>query len=203
MNTKDLRYIKTEELIRSAFLNLAERTTIENIHIKDICAEAKISRNAFYGHYESKYELLERICKDASENMLSSLTEETVQNLRENLMYGVTEWCIQVVYEHRDLMRVLSKSSPAHFQKIIRYVFIESTLKELYTGTENIQKNIILKMSEAYISDALTSIIQIWLEDPSTISVRDLAKFLHSISHHAAAFFYAKLDENKNIKRRK
>ncbi len=203
MNTKDLRYIKTEELIRSAFLRLAETNTFDNIHTKDICNEANISRNAFYGHYESKYELLEKICEDASKDMLSSLTEETVQNLRENLMYGVTEWCIQVVYEHRDLMRVLSKSSPAHFQKIIRYVFIESTLKELYTGTENIQKNIILKMSEAYISDALTSIIQIWLEDPSTISVRDLAKFLHSISHHAAAFFYAKLDENKNIKRRK
>ncbi len=203
MNTKDLRYIKTEELIRSALLRLAETNTFDNIHIKDICNEANISRNAFYGHYESKYELLEKICEDASKDMLSSLTEETVQNLRENLMYGVTEWCIQVVYEHRDLMRVLSKSSPAHFQKIIRYVFIESTLKELYTGTENIQKNIILKMSEAYISDALTSIIQIWLEDPSTISVRDLAKFLHSISHHAAAFFYAKLDENKNIKRRK
>ena len=203
MNTKDLRYIKTEELIRSAFLRLAETNKFENIHIKDICNEAKISRNAFYGHYESKYELLEKICEDASKDMLSSLTEETVKNLRENLMYGVTEWCIQVVYEHRDLMRILAKSSPRHFQAIIRNVFIESTLNELYTGTENIQKDIILKMSEAYISDALTSIIQIWLEDTSKISVRDLAKFLHAISHHAAAFFFARLDEHKNIRRRK
>ncbi len=203
MNIKDLRYIKTEELIRSAFLKLAEKNTIENIHIKDICAEANISRNAFYGHYESKYELLEKICEDASKEMLSSLTESTVQSLRENLMYGVTEWCIRVVYENRTLLKILAKSSPRHFQAMIRDVFIRSTLEKLYTGTEYIQKDMILKLSAAYITDALISIIQIWLEDTSKISVGELTEFLHAISHNAAAFFYSKMDENKNIKRRR
>ena len=203
MKTKDLRYVKTEDLIRDAFLSLAEKDTFENIHIKDICAKARISRNAFYGHYETKYQLLDRIIEDAENRMLESLTSEMIQNLKDNIMHGVSEWCIQVVYDNRDLLRILSGSAPDHFRAMIRHVFIDSTLKELYTGTDYIQKDVILRMSEAYISDALTSIIQIWLEDTSKISVSELTDLLYDISHTSAAFFYQKLDENRHIKRKK
>ena len=62
MSVHDLRYVKTEELIRKAFLSCCAEHTIEEIHTKDICAKARISRNAFYGHYENKYHSKTIVC---------------------------------------------------------------------------------------------------------------------------------------------
>ena len=77
MNKFDLRFQKTEELIINAFLKVAAGSSFEQIRIKDICAVAMISRNAFYAHYADKYELLESICESLKEKMILGLTPVT------------------------------------------------------------------------------------------------------------------------------
>ncbi len=64
MNSNDLRFIKTEENLKKALLSLMEKQQIEEISIKALCMEAKCSRNAFYQHYESKFNLYEAIMSD-------------------------------------------------------------------------------------------------------------------------------------------
>ncbi len=64
MNSNDLRFIKTEENLKKSMLRLIENKSIEDISIKELCIEAKCSRNAFYQHYETKFDLYEAILND-------------------------------------------------------------------------------------------------------------------------------------------
>lgn len=201
MSIHDLRYVKTEELIRNAFLSCCSENTIEDIHIKDICARARISRNAFYGHYENKYQLLEEVYADVRRRMLADLTPEIITNLSKDAMYGVSEWCIRSVHKNRSLLKILAKCSEGRFREMICSVFIDATLQAVFTHTEEIDRDIMLKMSKAYISDGLTSIILIWLNEPDQIDEKQLIDFLYDISHLSAAYFYRLLDKRPGISR--
>ncbi len=202
MNTQDLRYIKTEDLIIEAFLSCAAEYDIQDIHIKDICSRARISRNAFYSHYENKYQVLEAICRQTEERMIQALKPEIIRNLSNNFMYSTTEWCIRMICENRDFFRVLARCSETSLHDMIHRIFILETLNALYDNIEEIEKDPILKMSEAFITDSLTSSIMIWLKDPDPISREEFTAYLHEISHEAVGVFYRKLDESKVITRK-
>ncbi len=202
MSNNDLRYIKTEELIRNAFFACCSERTIEEIHIKDICAKARISRNAFYGHYENKYQLLEAVYKDVEKNMLEDLTPEIISSLSRDATYTVHEWCIRSVNRERDLLKILAKSSQPRFREMIHSVFIDGTLRAVFTNTELIDQDPSLRMSKMYIADGLVSIILAWLNEPEPIGEQELIDYLYDISHAAAAYFYRQLDSHPQISRR-
>lgn len=75
-NTKDLRILKTERAIHQAFFTLMKKNGFEKISVKDIADAAMISRNTFYLHYNDKYDLLERVCNDMIDNLMSHVFEE-------------------------------------------------------------------------------------------------------------------------------
>ncbi len=202
MTVKDLRYIKTEELIRNAFLSCCSERTIEEIHIKDICARARISRNAFYGHYDSKYSLLEAVYNEVEKRMIDDLNEEIISNLSKDAMYRTSEWCIRSVNKNRSLLKILAKCSETRFRDMVRRVFIDETLHAVFNRTELIEQDQVLKMSRACISDGLTSIIMIWLDEPDSLSEKELCDYLYDITHSAAGYFYKLLDNKEGISRK-
>ncbi|MBP3866605.1 MAG: TetR family transcriptional regulator [Eggerthellaceae bacterium] len=52
-NIEDLRYIRTEEAIRAAFMELVAETPVSSLTASALCRRAGISRNAFYLHHSS------------------------------------------------------------------------------------------------------------------------------------------------------
>lgn len=60
MKHKDIRFVRTEQVLMNVMLNLLEQKRFESITINDICEAASISRTAFYRHYEDKYSLVVR-----------------------------------------------------------------------------------------------------------------------------------------------
>lgn len=57
----DLRVLKTDELIRKAFLELLTEKEFTDISVKEIKIRARINRSTFYKHYEDKYLLRDSI----------------------------------------------------------------------------------------------------------------------------------------------
>ncbi len=53
----DLRVVKTEKIIREAFLKLREEQPLEKIKVKDICDQAMINKSTFYKHYTDVFDL--------------------------------------------------------------------------------------------------------------------------------------------------
>lgn len=56
----DKRVAKTINTITESFVKLLEHKTFDEITIKDICSEGKISRTTFYKHYNDKNEFIHK-----------------------------------------------------------------------------------------------------------------------------------------------
>ena len=203
MNTNDLRYIKTEDLIMDAFISCAHEYKLDDIHIKDICTRARISRNAFYGHYENKYQLMDSVFDRVRQNILDQLTPVLVHNLSMNVTHGITDWCIDAVYENRDVLLSLSHCSKEKFYELIRDVFIDATLDSIYENTQEIENDILLKMSKEFITTSLSAVILLWIENTDCLSKEEFTSFVYEITMQPIAYFYNRLDRSGVIRRRR
>lgn len=203
MNTNDLRYIKTEDLIVDAFISCAHKYELNDIHIKDICAKARISRNAFYGHYENKYQLMDSVFERVRQSILAQLTPALVHNLSMNVTHGITDWCIDAVYDNRDVLLSLSHCSKEKFYELIRDVFIDATLDSIYENTHEIENDILLKMSKEFITTSLSAVILLWLDHTDSLSKKEFTAFVYEITQQPIAYFYDRLDRSGMIRRRR
>ncbi|MBM7642679.1 TetR/AcrR family transcriptional regulator [Streptococcus loxodontisalivarius] len=71
--TTDLRISKTKDAIRSTFLNILAQKNFEQITVAELSKEANISRKTFYAHYLDKYDLVEKIEAEMSDEFSKRL----------------------------------------------------------------------------------------------------------------------------------
>ena len=70
MNKNDLRFQKTELLIKTTYFNLKKRGSTL-VKVKDLCDNAMINKTTFYAHYETIEHLHKAVCKDFVTKILS------------------------------------------------------------------------------------------------------------------------------------
>ena len=63
MNKNDLRFQKTELLIKNTYLSLKKRDSTP-VKVKDLCDTAMINKTTFYAHYETIEHLHKTVCMD-------------------------------------------------------------------------------------------------------------------------------------------
>ena len=68
---KDLRVVKTKNLLYQTLIDLMKDKTFEEIKVSDICSKAMINRSTFYAHYEDKYELLVDFISNLKEEFIN------------------------------------------------------------------------------------------------------------------------------------
>lgn len=68
-NKNDLRFIKTEKLIRDTYLALKQKGHAP-VKVNKLCETALINKTTFYTHYDTIEALHESVCKDTIEKML-------------------------------------------------------------------------------------------------------------------------------------
>ena len=62
MNKNDLRFQKTEMLIKKTYLTLKKRGS-SVVKVKDLCEKAMINKTTFYAHYETIDHLHKQVCE--------------------------------------------------------------------------------------------------------------------------------------------
>lgn len=73
MNYNDLRVLKTEKLIRSAFHDLAQEMPISKITVQELVKRAEINKTTFYAHY------------DTIQDLIDTLEQETIAYIVDNM----------------------------------------------------------------------------------------------------------------------
>ena len=73
-NAMDLRVIKTKKAIQGAFIQLIKEKGYQNVSVSEIALKAKINRNTFYLHYDTKDDLIKKMMFDLNEQIQNSLT---------------------------------------------------------------------------------------------------------------------------------
>jgi AcrR family transcriptional regulator len=69
----DLRIKKTEKAIRSAFYQLIQEKPIEKITVREISEIAEINKTTFYAHYDTIYDLIEKLEQETIEHIIEHL----------------------------------------------------------------------------------------------------------------------------------
>ncbi|MGT2756779.1 TetR/AcrR family transcriptional regulator [Streptococcus ovuberis] len=159
--TTDLRFERTEENIRTAFLGLLENEDYAKLSVTTICREARCSRNAFYQHYESKDHLYKAIVGEviaAIEDSCQPVVEH-LEEIGEAESRLFTNQILEAVYQKRELIRRLLQVSPLTFSYQLRQMFIDGNLlsAQLF-AQESVNHSYIY-----YLSGAFASFVEYWL----------------------------------------
>ena len=89
-NKKDLRVIKTENLLYATLIDLLKEKTFEEIKVSDICNKALINRSTFYAHYQDKYELVV--------GFISTLKSELAKAIKDNgSTFNTKEYYLEMI----------------------------------------------------------------------------------------------------------
>ena len=71
----DRRQMKTRQAIFNAFGCLLRKKRYENITVQEIIDEADVGRSTFYAHFETKDDLLKKMCTDIFDHVFGGATD--------------------------------------------------------------------------------------------------------------------------------
>ena len=67
----------TKQLLAQSFIELSQKHVVERITVDDITKNCGLSRQAFYYHFEAKYDLVSWIFSEMADSILNShITKE-------------------------------------------------------------------------------------------------------------------------------
>jgi len=177
-NTSDLRFKRTEKMLKEAFLELMEKGGFQRITIEELTQKAFISRKTFYLHYLDKYDMLNHI----EEELLNGIGQiiKPIPDMIKSAGYRMDEAAEQqhlklYIYlkEHAYLIRLLlsEKGDPVFINKIEGK--IRTTFEGGYPGS-------IWRIPASYLASlfaaANAGIIQEWVSGGTKETVDELAR---------------------------
>ncbi len=121
--SKDLRFIRSEQKLKEAFLNIIVKQDFDEITVLNLCKEANINRITFYQHYKDKYELLNDIFKDMQDEAVKNLPiREKENNLEKDPYKTVSNYLyyfVEALSKRINLVISISK----HYAGYIYFAF--------------------------------------------------------------------------------
>lgn len=177
-NKKDLRVIKTENLLYTTLVDLLKEKTFEEIKVSDICSKALINRSTFYAHYSDKYELVV--------GFINTLKEELAASIKNNgSTFNTKEYYLEMI----ELILTHIEEKKSIYQDILinnRNSIVMDILLDVITSDVNnrLKKNLKVKeeipskvISTFYIG-AVTSLCVEWLKNTNEYSKEDIIHYL-------------------------
>lgn len=164
MNKNDLRYVRTEENLKNALLKLLETGAIDSFTITDLCAAANCSRNAFYKHYETKYDLYNTVLNETVETIRDSC-QALIKDLREvdeTIMRSYSHRLLEVISSRSREIAAFLRSSRAFRETLCSSMYEEMISQDLkITGKESLGAE--TELLTQYMAAGITLFIEYWL----------------------------------------
>lgn len=109
----------TKQLIKEAFIDLMEKSPINKITVKEICAMADVNRSTFYAHYCDQYELFEEIQED-----IISITPAISLYEKKNVYENLTEF-FKFIDRNKKIYKILFENSTGVYfrNRVLNKVF--------------------------------------------------------------------------------
>lgn len=174
---KDLRVIKTDNILFSALLELLKEYPFNEIHITDICQKAMVHRSTFYAHFEDKYHLLtyglQDVMKSLADVNLKADNLIEIENISLNFFKHMAEY-------NSFYSRILSESSK--LKKLFHDQIAHNLMEKFKEDNKNNNKNnTTLTIVSQFYAGAILAVVSWWLENNMTIPIEDISKQLASL----------------------
>lgn len=164
---------KMEDRLVNSFIQIASRTPIEKITIKEITDGAGVIRATFYNHFQDKYELLEWIVKCKLLGSVDVLIEngmikEAIIVVGRNIMHE------KVFYKNAAKL-----SGQNSFESIVERCIYDTFMEFFFTNpSAHNARNpwITPERISGYFAHALTYIFIMWINSDMTVRPEDMAE---------------------------
>jgi AcrR family transcriptional regulator len=162
--------LQTKKILAEHLISMLENQSFKKITVNDICQHARISRSAFYLHFEDKYSLL-RYCMD----MELLRWEEVMQrsDFHSYLVFVLDDILKKRNFYNNTLVSVQDHELYAMFFTSFSH-FFTATLEKLLAQEQALPYPASI-ISAFYVGGIACSIIQ-WIKKDFDISVEEMAR---------------------------
>lgn len=177
MNKKDLRVIKTQNILYTTLLDLMKEKTFEEIKVSDICNHALINRSTFYAHYNDKYELF----ADLIQTLKDALSKELLTNCHISNSKEYYLEMLKIFLDHIDEKRDIYSAIMLHNKNSIIMDMVYDTLNEdikKRIENEKNHKDIPSDIITKFYLGAVFNVGTEWLRNGNHYSKQDILNYL-------------------------
>lgn len=187
MDENDLRWQRTENRIKLGFIKELDKRPYSQLTITALVKTTRISRRAFYLHYQDKADLLHRLEDKLLQQLRAAFTEDHRRFLhaldnqevlwQQNYLFFTSVFT--TINNERQLFRVLMSNNgdPLFTQQMWRLVSAEiDTRAILYNA--HLTAKIPSRYAKVLIVDALIGLVQSWLNNPHPESVAHFSRIV-------------------------
>lgn len=182
-NNKDLRYVRTNQMLCDAFTELLQRKEFEDITIDELCKKAFIRRATFYTHFLDKYDFFAYFVKQNSKAFSSTWNEpEETQNIM-NFSCHMFRETVRYITEHMAMVQnILSSNAFSILLDILAEQVKTSLLSNLSKyEVSPFPADIHPEIIASYYSGGIIQILRYWIASQKTISEEELIKQYSSL----------------------
>ena len=169
MNKNDLRYQKTDILIKKVFKECVNEYGFDKTTVSMICEKAMINRHTFYIHFESKYNLLDEIFNDFEKSVEESSyrrkCSEKVIDTDVN-----SEWFIDAIIDNQEKFLFLSKCANERMGDFFEKIFVDVPMSKIIKNYYEKKKDILVQLNIKYTVGAALYFVRHWLQNYDKIS---------------------------------
>lgn len=193
MNKNDLRYIKTEDILRKSFFQCVDECGFEKTTISMICKKARISRRTFYIHYEDKYHLLDKLYKELEKKIIDTYAKTNVQEMLDGQFYNAISWYISQLDNNREIVRILIKCSKQKFTNMVEHLFVDypQSHKKGYFEKKN---ELSCALNVMYMVNGMVGFAEKWLERYEEMDKEEAIYLMTKFCYSSATLFLKSME---------
>ena len=188
MKVMDHRARVTKMLIRKAFTDLLKSKPIQNISVRELCAQAGINRGTFYMHYPDIYALLESLEEDMMKDFQEALKPLLSAEETDLTPMKITAGIFQCLKENADVCTVtLGPHGDKEFASRLINIGREQCIRcysRCFPDAEPRQ----IEYYYAFVSAGCIGLLERWLADGMIVSTEEMARTAESIMTEGVRF---------------
>ena len=158
--------LRSKEWLRKALLQLLTEKKYSQIHIKDICERATLSRQTIYQMFSSKDEIMEYHF-----SILFHQFTEYCSSYQNISVFEISQCFFTFFRKHRDFIDILITNNLTHLlERQFEYYLTQINLFNKYN-----KNNLHTDYTVAFLSGALTQILIHWLQSNCNLTVDEIS----------------------------
>lgn len=182
-NKTDVRFVRTESAITTAFIELVTEIGFYAITVKDITARADVSRGTFYQHYRDKYDLLQSFEDKIKADLLDALMPGRIPFKADAVKERVIRM-LSYCEENLSMMRALfGKKGDADFQQRMKDMLWGGVFTQHinYAGLAK-KLDVPADYLREYVNSSHYRVFQTWLEKDERETPEEMAEIYLKLS---------------------
>ncbi|MED2974565.1 TetR/AcrR family transcriptional regulator C-terminal domain-containing protein [Fictibacillus sp. B-59209] len=167
----DRRVARTQDAIKTAFLELMSEKNFDSITIQDISDRANVNRATVYLHYLDKYDLLDKIIEEHIQNMASLCEEDADMEWIE-----ATVHCMEYLKSNYLFFSTMLTTEGAQYfrSRFVQYNMEEFKKEVDITTGKNLGQN--EEIVAEFVANAYVGVVEWWIKNGMPYSSEEMAE---------------------------